>query len=217
MEVYLKIIEEMSMFSKATIGLVVLVIVYKLLNKKSYENIKINFGKHYGKKYCELPIDYLEWLELNADKPLFAKKELERRKILENINKPELTKKSRNNMKKYGDDYEKKVGEYYKQKGYKINYRGLELGQEDGGIDLIAMKNNETLLIQCKYWKKDKSITHTMIKEFYGNCNFYMDKEKIETKNVICIYAIPNLKALSFPATQIFKNNYIKCRYNIIQ
>ncbi len=101
-------------------------------------------------------------------------------------------------------------------KGYTIDARGLELKQEDDGIDIIATKNDEILLIQCKYWKKNSSITHNMIKEFYGNCSIYIDKENINRDNTIFIYAIPNMKTLSYSAQMVFKNNYKRCRYKII-
>jgi len=56
-----------------------------------------------------------------------------------------------------------------------------------------------------------------MIKEFYGNCNFYLDQENIQSKKIICVYAIPSINSLSFSAIQIFKKNYKKCRYNIVE
>jgi Holliday junction resolvase-like predicted endonuclease len=197
--------------------LFVVISIYNIFKKKDYKSIKISFGKHHGKKYSELPREYLTWIVKNVDNHSLAKREIQRRKILEDIDNPELTQESKINIKKYGDNYEKKVGKHYENKGYKVDYRGLRLKEEDGGIDLIAIKENETLLIQCKYWKKDKSITHSMIKEFYGNCNFYLDQENIQSKKIICIYAIPSINSLSFSAIQIFKKNYKKCRYIIIE
>lgn len=141
-------------------------------------------------------------------------------KELESLKPKEISKEDKENMKRYGDNFEKKVGKHYEKKGYKVEYRGLELGLKDGGIDLVAINKNELLLIQCKYWKKENSITPNMIKEFYGNCHFFIDKDKTDKyryKTITCIYAITDHKSLHFGANQIFKENYIKCRYEIFK
>jgi Holliday junction resolvase-like predicted endonuclease len=208
---------DLNIVAVVLLSLFIIILIYNIFKKKDYKNIKINFGKHRGKKYSELSREYLTWIVKNVDKHSLAKREIQRRKTLEDIDNPELTQESKINIKKYGDNYEKKVGKYYENKGYKVDYRGLRLNEEDGGIDIIAIKENETLLIQCKYWKKDKSITHSMIKEFYGNCNFYLDQENIQSKKIICVYVIPSINSLSFSAIQIFKKNYKKCRYNIVE
>ena len=45
--------------------------------------------------------------------------------------------------------YERYIGYLYEQKGYKVEYRGIELGLKDGGIDLVSKKKGEVLLVQC--------------------------------------------------------------------
>ncbi len=64
---------------------------------------------------------------------------------------PEFTAEQKSNMKKVGDDFEKYVGKKYEDNGYEVEYRGLNLGFLDGGIDLITKKNDKVFLIQCKY------------------------------------------------------------------
>ncbi|MDY0179804.1 restriction endonuclease [Aliarcobacter skirrowii] len=120
------------------------------------------------------------------------------------------------NMKKFGDDFEIEVGKYFENAGFDVEYRGLELGVLDGGIDLIAKKDKTIFLIQCKYWKKKDSITHNMIKEFYGNCNFYIDKHNLDRNHIVCIYVIANVNSLHFQAYNIFKENYQKCRFLLL-
>lgn len=129
----------------------------------------------------------------------------------------EFSKDDLDGMKKAGDDYERKVGEYYESLGYKVVYRGLTLGYKDAGIDLIAAIESELILIQCKYWKKPNSINHRMIKEFYGSCNFYIDKFKLHNDNIKCIYVIPNIKSLNFQAYELFKENYERCRFKVLE
>lgn len=129
----------------------------------------------------------------------------------------EFTAEQKSNMKKFGDDFEKYVGKKYEDNGYEVEYRGLNLGFLDGGIDLIAKKNDKVFLIQCKYWKKKDSITHNMVKEFYGNCNFYIDNNKLDRNNVTCIYAVAKQEAISFQAYELFKINYNNCRYKLYE
>lgn len=44
--------------------------------------------------------------------------------------------------------------QFYTKEGYKVFPNGYVKGLEDCGIDLIAHKGKETILIQCKNWKK---------------------------------------------------------------
>ncbi len=130
--------------------------------------------------------------------------------------KPKVyTEDEKAGMKKYGDEFEKLVGKSYEQNGYEVEYRGLELGYNDQGIDLIAKKYGKTVLIQCKYWKKPKSISQAMVKEFYGSCNFYIDSNNLNRDDVVCVYAIVEQKSISPLAYQLFQVNYKKCRYEL--
>ncbi|RLA75303.1 MAG: hypothetical protein DRG11_02010 [Epsilonproteobacteria bacterium] len=193
MEEYLKILQDMDMIWQVAIGLIIFVFIYKLFKKKDDKNIKkkdfkdtrISFGVYKDKKYSEMPT---EQLKKHIRNTILTKKELERRKQVDDDNNPALKTEDKENMKKYGDDFEKKVGAYYQQKGYKIDARGLRIGKKDGGIDIIATKDDEILLIQCKYIKRSEYITHSMIKEFYGNCSIYIDKENISRDNIYICY-----------------------------
>ena len=75
-------------------------------------------------------------------------------KILRIFTKPRKKRKSKQNIeianKQKGDKYEFQIGEYYKHKGYKIYQNGINKGVADGGIDLVAYKGDEAVLIQCK-------------------------------------------------------------------
>jgi hypothetical protein len=53
----------------------------------------------------------------------------------------------------YGYQYERYIGYLYESDGYKVEYNGLRKGLDDGGIDLIARKHGQHLLIQCKRWE----------------------------------------------------------------
>lgn len=64
--------------------------------------------------------------------------------------------------------YERYIGYEYESKGYEISYYGALYGLEDLGRDLIAKKRGEILIIQCKYWSKEKRIRENAICQLYG-------------------------------------------------
>ena len=67
-----------------------------------------------------------------------------------------------------GRDYEMFIGHEYEQKGYKVTYTGITDRLEDKGRDLIAQKDNELLIIQCKNWSKYKEIHENHICQLFG-------------------------------------------------
>jgi len=133
------------------------------------------------------------------------------------INKYSKCYRKKQNEKK-GAQYEKNVAQYYISKNYEVEERGLKKGLKDGGIDLIASKQNQILLIQCKNWNPDNSfkIKETMVREFYGACHFYINDKEIKDKEIICVYVIPNKSLLTIGALNLFKKHYLKCRYQIV-
>lgn len=50
-------------------------------------------------------------------------------------------------------DFERYVGEAYRRLGYTVEETGPGA---DGGVDLIARKNGEKVLVQCKHWRARK-------------------------------------------------------------
>lgn len=93
-----------------------------------------------------------------------------------------------------GSKYEELVAKFYRDEGY-IVFKNSLLGQQDGGLDLIAFHENHTLLIQCKNYAKDtkyklkKEDLETIIKnldEFKKNHLFYPHKD-YEVKFILAI------------------------------
>jgi restriction system protein len=96
--------------------------------------------------------------------------------------------------KKRGDDYEKHVGRYYENQGYKVFYNGLKYGKKDGGVDLIIENGHETLLIQCKAWQSEIKRRHLV--EFIGNCStFLMDNPHLKEKNIKRVFVTSSEKS----------------------
>jgi len=126
-----------------------------------------------------------------------------------------VNSKSREKNIRSGIEYEKKVGKYYQNKGYDVDYNGIEKGLKDGGIDLICKNDEEILLIQCKNWQKWK-IRHIHVKAFHSDSVKYIDENNLNKKYVKLKYAIPNNQILHNSAINIFRNSYYNCRYEII-
>lgn len=62
-------------------------------------------------------------------------------------------------------EFEYLVAEYYRHKGYKV---ALGPGaMPDGGIDVIAIKEGEKIIVQCKHWKAFR-VDVKVVRELYG-------------------------------------------------
>lgn len=136
-----------------------------------------------------------------------------------NIEEEKNNKKTYEEKQLKGEEYERRVGEEYEKEGYIIEYRGINKNLNDFGIDLIAIKENETLLIQCKNWTNESKykIREKEVKEFYGACNFYLEENNLTKENILCIYAIPDKKIINQKAMSIFKKHFKNCRYKEIK
>ncbi|MBR1680920.1 restriction endonuclease [bacterium] len=71
-----------------------------------------------------------------------------------------------------GDIYEEYIGHLLENNGYSVEYNGIEKRRKDEGIDLIATKDNITLLIQCKCWKKTTVISKSSINSINGKSKY---------------------------------------------
>ncbi len=76
-----------------------------------------------------------------------------------------------------GRDYERFVGHRFEHSGYRVRYSGALEGLEDMGRDLVAMKEDETVIAQCKYWSSEKAIHEKHVFQLYGTCVEYVLKE----------------------------------------
>jgi DUF2075 family protein len=85
-----------------------------------------------------------------------------------------------------GAMYERYVGYLYEMEGYEVNYHGLMKGLEDLGRDIIAMKGDEIVVIQCKNWSKFRTIHEKHIFQFFGTVFQYRDENP--RKNVRAIF-----------------------------
>ncbi len=72
-----------------------------------------------------------------------------------------------------GRDYELSVAYEYRKKGYTVDTFGSYMKLDDLGRDLIAKSEEFTLIIQCKYWSKEKTIHEKHIYQLYGTLISY--------------------------------------------
>ena len=107
------------------------------------------------------------------------------------IQKPTKKSSYKENVKK-GKDYERYVGRYIESFDFEVEYRGLRMGRRDGGIDLIAKKNNIFVLIQCKNWSK-KKVTQKDIRVFVGDYYTYLEEHpELHDKKTKAYFYISN-------------------------
>ena len=78
-----------------------------------------------------------------------------------------------------GRDYELYFGYILGQWGYVVDYFGSYMGLEDLGRDLIAKKDGDVMIVQCKYWSQQKQIHEKHIFQLYGSVVCYGMEKKI--------------------------------------
>lgn len=68
-----------------------------------------------------------------------------------------------------GKRYERYIGYLYEIDGYKVEYNGIKMGKKDDGVDIIATKRRELIIIQCKWYKEDSQIHSNTIRQLNDN------------------------------------------------
>lgn len=83
-----------------------------------------------------------------------------------------------------GRDYERYIGYLYEQRGYSVEYVGIEKGLEDLGRDLICTKGIEIEVVQCKCWANHKVIHEKHINQLYGTAvKHYIEQRELANLN----------------------------------
>ena len=62
-------------------------------------------------------------------------------------------------------EFEQEVGRWLRRDGWRIEHRG---GTGDGGIDLIARRQGETVAVQCKRYAEHAAVSAAQVRELYG-------------------------------------------------
>lgn len=84
-----------------------------------------------------------------------------------------------------GKCYERYIGFLYEQKGYEVEYFGIDKKYEDMGRDLVCRRGNETLIVQCKYWAEFRTIYEKHIFQLFGTVFEYKETHPDEIVTAI--------------------------------
>lgn len=116
--------------------------------------------------------------------------------------------------KQKDDKYEQQILKLYKKQGYKVYPQGFIKGKADGGIDLIAYKGNEALLIQCKNWEYSQ-VKQEHLRIFLGDCTAYLEKNhKIFAKKNVRRVFVTSCENLDYGVEKFLQENNLE--YKII-
>lgn len=120
-----------------------------------------------------------------------------------------------------GRDYERYIGYLYEVKGYKVNYHGIFKGYDDLGRDVICSDKNRSLIIQCKYWSKHKTIHENCIMQLYGSTIQYCMEKPGEKVDAI-LYTTTNMsetakKFASYLHIKVYENHDFDKNYPSIK
>ena len=84
----------------------------------------------------------------------------------------------------YGNTYEAFISKKYEEQNYQVELNGIKKSFEDGGIDIIATKENSIVLVQCKNWAMSNNykITQKDLRAFVGDCFLYLKDKPLDKK-----------------------------------
>ncbi|MDD2445888.1 MAG: restriction endonuclease [Clostridia bacterium] len=116
-------------------------------------------------------IESIESLQENYDRvQMYVSKEEYSRLSIDDRNQLALDRYINGQKTKWqiGRDYELYCGREYEEEGWEVEYIGMEKKLNDMGRDLIAIKGNTHLVIQCKNWKQGNLIHEKHITQLFG-------------------------------------------------
>ncbi|MCI7411309.1 restriction endonuclease [Helicobacter bilis] len=114
--------------------------------------------------------------------------------------------------KQKGDDYERQIGRFYQQQGYKVYFKGIKEGRRDQGIDLIAYKGREAILIQCKNWENTQ-VKQEHLRIFLGDCTAYLEQnQKIFAKKNVSRVFVTSCENLDYGVKKFLEENSMEYR-----
>lgn len=95
-----------------------------------------------------------------------------------------------------GIEYERYIGFLYESKGYTVKYTGATMGLHDMGRDILAEKDSQVLVIQCKRWAADKTIHEKHIFQLFGT-SFIMHLQDPAKEYIPVFYTTATLSELA--------------------
>ena len=134
--------------------------------------IKGNFNGARQKYNAQTKMKYVLW-----EDDVLENEELVR-KFKNTTQQKRTTQKEKINK---GQEYEEYVAKVYRSRGYHVSEYGKQQGLLDHGIDLIAKKGKEIVLIQCKNWNENGKweIKHKDIKAFQTDARTFVEDKPL--------------------------------------
>lgn len=112
--------------------------------------------------------------------------------------------------KQKGDKYELQIGKSYQKQGYKVYFKGINEGLRDKGIDLVAYKGKEALLIQCKNWERSQ-VKQEHLRIFLGDCTAYIEQnQKIFAKKNVRRVFVTSCESVDYGVKKFIMENNIE-------
>ena len=135
-------------------------------------SIKGNFNGARQKYNAQTKMKYVLW-----EDDVLENEELVR-KFKNTTQQKRTTQKEKINK---GQEYEEYVAKVYRSRGYHVSEYGKQQGLLDHGIDLIAKKGKEIVLIQCKNWNENGKweIKHKDIKAFQTDARTFVENKPL--------------------------------------
>ena len=94
-------------------------------------------------------------------------------------------KLSKTESRHLGLMYEKFIGARLESGGYIVDYNGINKGKADGGVDLVASKDDKKIFIQCKYWSFKSVIHEDVIFQLYGAVENERQKNNTDCEGIL--------------------------------
>jgi hypothetical protein len=132
---------------------------------------------------------YNDSLEVDSPKNFLSKEEYNQLSDTEkNIRALDYYKKRKKRNWEIGRDFERYIGYLYEKEGYKVEYFGIEMKLNDLGRDLIVEDESKVIIIQCKYWSKQKIIYEKHICQLYGTIIKYKIDNQNENRQIMGLF-----------------------------
>ena len=161
--------------------------------KQLFPNIEDYFETDYNEIFIEKSIE-----NFDPVRHYLSKDEWDR---LSTVEKNQLALdryvSSRKTKWQIGRDYELSVAYEYTKKGWDVDTFGSYMQLEDHGRDLIAKKDGNILIVQCKYWSQSKVIHEKHIYQLYGSVLSYCMENNVGIDKVAGVF-VTNIKLTPF-------------------
>ncbi|MBZ7985678.1 restriction endonuclease [Campylobacter sp. Cr9] len=212
---------KLSLFLLIAFTIYMIYIYYKQdTNNKIKKNNFSFMNSPYYKRYDESK------LTINTINEKCKRADKEENKISENEKEfnekfyQSIKKSKESNINDYyikkGQEYEYKIKCYFDSLGYNVYPNGYINGKKDKGIDLIAYKNNEVHLIQCKCYKNPPK--QDLLRMFVGDCEIYIknNQNKLNNKTIYKDF-ITSCKEKDYGVIKFLEENKNLINYLIIK